>query len=461
MNGQMLENPVILPFCASGVVFVIVLIASLSNFVSPLLVLVPLALSVLLWALIRNPLAMLGVVLAFMPFDFMAVALGKFLGLPHMTLVSVCTKEIPLLLVAALLWGHYRFKATVPDWFLLACFLLALTRTVLGGTLGGFALDLDFVIPYAVGRVTVLSLKQETIWARCAIWIAAVLSVAGMFEVFVLGETPRTLLYLAIDSETEGGKLTSPFHAAGFTGLRESATMVGPNGFAALCMIALVIWWVYSRNPAPAGMIAGGLICTVTRSAWLGTAVAIPLIAVMMGQKKRLLSHAVGAFVLFLTAIPLLDLGDYLHYNRTRQEISAEYHGNEILEGLEYDVEHPFGSGNVTISPTLSKENTDAIFFETTYPAFAAAYGIPAALCLLGFLYTSLRLLWRSRTPLGCAAVGVLVGMCVVMTFTNSLIDRRLICWAWFPVGLAIRSSVSGAMPESKEQQEMRGAVGA
>jgi len=147
-------------------------------------------------------------------------------------------------------------------------------------------LDFAFIISYFVGRVTVLSTKQEQLWARCAVWIVGILSVLGLAEVFIFGEGPRTLLYLAIDSETEGGQLTASFHATGFTGLREAATMVGPNGFGALCMVALVLWWVYCRNPLPAAMIAVGLICSVTRAAWLGTAAAIPLLAVIMQQRR-------------------------------------------------------------------------------------------------------------------------------------------------------------------------------
>jgi len=92
----------------------------------------------------------------------------------------------------------------------------------------------------------------------------------------------------------------------------------------------------------------------------------------------------------------------------------------------------------------LSWQDLNGLYFETTYPAFAAAYGIPAVLCLLGFLYTSFHVLWRCQTKLGYVAVGILVAMCVVMTFTNPLNDRRLICWSWFPIGLAIRSAVSG-----------------
>src|SRR5713226_7268320 len=135
MNGHSLVNPFASAFRNSCVVLVLILAACLSIFVPPLLMLVPFVAAVLLWAIIRHPVTALGAVLAFMPLDFMAIALGKFAALPHMTLVSVCSKEIPLLLLAALLWRRNGFKPAAPDWFLLACFSLASVRTVFDGTL--------------------------------------------------------------------------------------------------------------------------------------------------------------------------------------------------------------------------------------------------------------------------------------------------------------------------------------
>jgi hypothetical protein len=438
MDGQSLEHP----FRIAMASMILLLAAFLCIFYPPIQVSALIIAPALVWVIFSYPNTVLGAFLAFVPIDFMAIALGKFLGLPHMTLVSVLDKEFLLLLLFFILWRKNGFKATAPDWFLLACFVLGVVRTMFSGTLAGLSLDFDFMIPYAVGRVFVLDAKQEALWARCAVWIAAGLSVLGMFEVFVLGEGPRTALYLAIDSETEGGQLTTAFHGVGFLGLREAATMVGPAGFGSLCMIALIVWWVYCRNPVPAAMVGAGLICSVTRNAWLGAAIALSVLAFRMNQTKRLLTYAALALALFVASIPILGLTDYLYYNKTGQDPSATYHQNEIIRGISYDLEHPFGSGNEKVSPDVAKQNTNASFFETTYPTFAAAYGIPALLCFIGFLYSSFRLVLRTRTPLGYTALGILIAMCVVMTFTNSLIDRRLICWSWFPIGLAVRSSV-------------------
>jgi hypothetical protein len=439
-----LENQFDLGFHISTIIFVCTLFVLLAVFFSPMVLAVFVTfviLGVSLWMVFTHPIGILGVVLAFMPFDFMVIALGKFFGIPHMTLVSVCTKEIPLLLLAALLWRRNGFKPAAPDWFLLVCLSFACVRTLFEGSLVGLVTDFNFIIAYVVGRMTILTQKQEQTWARRAVWIVGILAMLGLIEVFVLGEGPRTLLYLAIDSETEGGQLTQSFHATGFTGLREAATMVGPNGFGTLCMIAVILWWIYGRNVIPASMVAIGLICSVTRAAWLGTAAAIPLVAIMMGQTKRFLLYATVALALFVAAIPVLGLSEYLFSNKTGQDLSAEGHEEEIAEGLKYAADHPFGAGNGKLSPTVFNQESNVTVLETTYPYLAAAYGIVVALCFLGFLISTLYRLWRLQSPLAHAALGILVGMAVVMIFALPLMDRRLGCWAWFPIGLAVRRS--------------------
>jgi hypothetical protein len=451
MNDQLLENPFASAFRTSSVILALVVAASLFIFMpSLMLILFPLAGAALVWVVFRWPVSTLGAVLAFIPIDFMAIALGKFFGLPYMTLVSACDKEVPLLLIAFILWRRNGFTFATPDWFLLACLALASVHTALDGTWVGLWTDFNFVIPYFVGRMAVLTEKQEELWARSAVWIVAVLSVLGLIEVFFLGEGPRTLLYLAIGSEADKDGLSASFHGSGFAGLREAATTVGPNGFGMFCMIALILWWVYCKNPLPAGMVAVGLLCSLTRSAWLGAAVAIPLLAVLMKQGKRFLLYSTLSLSIFVTSIPLLGMGDYLFYSKTGQDESAASHQDDILSGLKFAAEHPFGAGNRKLSPIALKEYDNTRAFETTYPQISAEYGIAAVLLLAGFLFTAVRQGWQQHSRLGYAALGILVGISLVMVVTLPLADRRLSCWVLFPVGLAIQRSTRRGKVETR-----------
>jgi len=400
--------------------------------------------AVLLWLAFRYPMVGLGGVLGFMPIYPLAFLLAKFFGPSYIGLLEGCDRLV-MLLFTYILWRRNGIKFTVPDWLLLVCFGLALIRLAFSGTLIGLLTDFNFLIAYAAGRVTVLTAEQEKRWVRRAVWLVAVLSLLGMTEVFLIGEGPRTVLYLsAANGGTAGQSLDAAFHADQYFGLRESATMFGPLQFAPLCMMALIVWWVYSRNPVPAALIAAGLICSVTRSAWIGTVVAISVLALLAGEGKRLFRYAVLALALFAIAIPVLGLSDYLFSMRTGQDPSEQSHQESLIGGLEYSLAHPLGIGPGNLGKWAVKEAKNAVGIEDSYLTIAAEYGIPALLCFLGFLISVLRVLWRQRTQPAYVAIGVVVGFGAVMMFVALHDVFPLACWLWFPVGLAIRSSIQG-----------------
>lgn len=436
------ENPSSSALATSGALLALLLAAflgALGMSVLPFILLGGAA--ILLWVLYQHPIASLGLLLAFMPVFTLAFLLAKFFGPSYVGALEGGDRVLLILLVF-ILWRRNGIKLAAPDWFLLAAFVLAALRLAFNGSLIGFLTDFNFVIAYAAGRMITLPAMQENRWARRAVWIVAILSVLGMVEVFFVGEAPRTFLYLsAANGGTENGRLDAAFHAEGYSGLRESATMFGPLQFAPLCMAALVVWWVYCRNPIPAAMIAAGLLCSVTRSAWVGTALTIPVLAVIMHQKKRFLMYGALVVALFFASIPVLGLGDYLFSSKTGQDTSAQSHRESLFGGLEYVSVHPFGVGPGNIGKFAVKHDSYAIGVEDTYLTLAAQYGIPAGICFIGFLLTALRLLWPERTRVGYTAVGVIVGFGIVMIFAALHDVFPLACWLWVPVGMAVRSS--------------------
>jgi O-antigen ligase len=226
-------------------------------------------------------------------------------------------------------------------------------------------------------------------------------------------------------------------------GLRESATMFGPLQFAPLCMTALIVWWVYCRQPVPAAMISAGLICSITRSAWVGTAVAISVLGIIMGQSKRLLRYGALTLALFIAAIPTLGLSDYLLSTKTGEDPSRASHQESLSGGIAYTISHPLGVGPGNIGKWAVKEDKNAPGIENSYLTIGAQYGIPAVFCFAGFLVCTVRLLWPERTQLAYVAIGIVFGFGTVMVFAALHDVFPLACWLWFPVGLAIRSSVS------------------
>jgi hypothetical protein len=412
--------------------------------------------AILLWAAIQFPLANLGGVLAFLPFFPLAFLLAKFFGPPYIGSLEGCDR-VAMLVLVFILWQRNGIRSAAPDWFLFACFGLAALHLGFSGKLLPLLSDFNFIIAYAAGRVAVLTVGQEILWAKRAVWIIAGLAIVGMVEIFFIGDGPRTALFLAVEPQaTLDGALGNSFHATGYLGMRESATSLGPLHFAPLCMAALIVWWVYFRNPLPGAMIAAGLICTVTRSAWVGTALAIPFLAYLMGQQTRLLRYAALGLALFAASIPVLGLGDYLYATKTLEDSSAAGHAEDLTVGMAYVLGHPLGvgPGNAGRWATDKFNNSAALNVDDTYLTLAAEYGIPAALCFLGFLLAALWLCCCLRTAVGYAAAGILVGFSAIMTFFLAHDIFPLACWIWFPVGLAVRSWTGRAgQPSSRPAQ--------
>jgi hypothetical protein len=390
-----------------------------------------------IWVVFTRPISVLGIVLAIMPFHFLPVMIGQFYGVPHMTIISACSKEVPLLLLLYVLGRRNGFNPTMPDWFLMACVSLACLRTAFGGDPAGLWLDFEFIIAYALGRTTVLSQREEDLWAKTAVWIAAVVSVLGLVEVLAVGDGPRKILYLLTTGDEY---LPDSFMATGFAGFRAASTMIGPPSLGALCMVALIIWWLYMRNPIPAALICAGLISALTRSTWIGAAAAILVLAYRLGQKRRLLISGAVLITAFIASIPFLGIGDYLSLTRSGQDESERVHRESELRGIQYVIANPMGTGAGSVGPLVLARDQNAVVTENTYLAFAAEYGMPASLCFVGFLLSAVRLSWRSASRLGNLALGILIAFGLMMTVFLAHGDFRLGCWVWFPIGLAIRS---------------------
>lgn len=447
MNSQPLENSLRSAFLISIVILTLMTAALRWIVAGPVAGAVPLlgaAAIALAWLVLNRTVPMLGIVLAIMPMHYIALALGTFYGLPHMITMATAMSEIPLLLLTFILWRRNGLRLGAPDWFLVAFFTIAVIRTAFGGGIKGFVEDFSFLIPYAAGRVTVLTGAQDRLWAKRAVWIAAVLSAVGLVEFFILGNGPRRALYALVFPE-EG--LPDFFGASGLEGMREASIMSTPTVFAALCMVALIIWWVYLRNPIPAAIVFGGLLTAVTRSAWIGTAVAISVLALRLGQKKRLAIYALLGILVFAAAVPILGIRDYIFFTRTGQDDSQQVHRASLAAGLDHVVSHPLGTGAESVGPRIVARDSAAMHIESSYLILAAQYGLLAGLCFVGFVLTAIHRTWIICTPLGYVATAILMGFGIMMFFLPMHDDFPLDCWVWFPIGLTVRSALDQGTP--------------
>ena len=405
----------------------------------------------LVWVAFRFSTTCVGLVMALMPIFPIAFLVGKFLAPSYISGLTGIDRATLLFLCLILLWKNGA-KATLPDGLLLLCFSLACIRFLFDGIAIALFSDFNFIVAYLLGRLTVLTPEQEGRWANRGVWLIAILAMLGTLEVFFIGEAPRTLLYLTTtEGATDRGSLLATFHAEGFAGLRESATMFGPLQFAAICVVALIIWWVYSRNLVPALMVMVGLICSVTRSAWIGIGVAILFLAVVMNQRRRLAKYIAPGLLALLLLIPILGLTDYITLARSGTDASSEGHTQSIVKGFEFVLDNPMGVGPGNAGSYSTKSNVNGVFIEDTYMTLAAEYGILSALFFIGFITSALWLLLKNPSLSSFTAAGILVGFGTIMIFAPLHQDFPLASWIWFPVGYAIRkvSADESLMPDN------------
>jgi hypothetical protein len=407
--------------------------------ISPLpLLLLSIATSILALAYQKTTFC-LGLFLFIMPMFTLMFMLAEFFGPSYIGKLEGIDRGILLLLVLCLALRN-RVRLVTADFLVLACFLFCAMRLPLDGSALSLASDFGFMLVYFAGRLTNITEEQQIRWARIGVWVVAIIAVAGLFEVFGLGEGPRTILYLRVaeDTTVNGTGLNAAFHASGFKGMRESGTMLGPLQFGPLCMIAMILWWIYSRKAVPGIMILAGLVCSLTRSAWVGTFAAILLLAIVMGQIRKTALYGAIALAIIIAAIPFIGIGDYLSNNRARSDTSADQHKDSLEQGLSFVMEHPLGAGANTVGRQALKTNDKAFYFENAYLSLSGAYGIPVVLGLLAFIAELLRLGLRAKNKLGYVVFGILVGFSVELTAVTLHDVFPIACWIWFPAGLLV-----------------------
>lgn len=421
----------------------------------PFLLLVALAL--FLWLTITKTNLCMAIFLFIMPLFTLAFLIAKFFGPSYIAGLEGLDRAI-LCLLALFLLIRNGIRLVFVDCIALGCLLMALLRLPLDGLLLSLASDFGFLIAYFAGRTMMLPEEQQGRWARVAVWVVAIISVASLCEVFGLGEGPRTILYMKTAEATidNGVALNASFHSSAYTGLRASGTMLGPLQFGPLCMIALIFWWVYSGKAIPGLMILAGLLCSLTRSAWVGTFVAILALGLLMGRAKRLALYGGLALTLILVAAPFIGLENYFSAKTQKNDISAEQHKDSVQEGLLFLAQHPLGAGSKNVGRQALKTDDKAVYFENAYLSLAGAYGIPTVFCLLVFIFVLMMMGLKSpNKKLGYTVFGILLGFTIELLFASLHDVFPLACWIWFPAGLMVSQSAARAQQINEGQQKI------
>lgn len=380
-----------------------------------------------------------GIFLLLIPLQWLVIALLQVSGVSQYELISAM-KEV--VLVATVIWFAYRapgVRLTLPDIILGAMLMLVVIEQLFYTDIKAMRDDWEWALPYMLGRVLPLDAAMQAKWAKCAVWMCAVLSIVGGAEVLFLGPGFRLFLLSVVEGDLT---LPPPFLADGYSGLRAASTMVSPLSFSALCMIALVLWWTYMNNPIPAAIIATGLVLTVTRSAFIATIAALLVIGIRRREPARTAMLIAFVAAAIAIAIPSLDLYRYLGNTFSPgADASLVGHADSVSAGIDRMLEYPMGTGAGTASPRKLASNASAFDIESTYLSFAVEYGMVVGVLFVGFIVFTLWRILRVKKPIGYAAFSILLGFSFLIAVGPLHQDITLGCWVWVPVGIAITSS--------------------
>jgi len=379
---------------------------------------------------------LIGVFLALVPLQWLVIAYLQYQGVPGYKMISALKELFLVLMILWCLYRSSRLSLTLPDLLLATALLFVSFEQLFHTDPMGLRDDWEWVLPYMLGRLIMLSPKMQALWAKCAVWMCAVLAVVGAWEVLYLGPTPRLLLVNAAQGDT---KLPPPFLATGYAGFRAASTMVSPLAFSALCVVAIILWWVYMKNPIPAILIGTGLVLTITRSAMVAAAVGVCVIAIRRKERFRIAVFGVVAVVGLLAAIPSLDLEQFV--NRTFMaggDLSIVGHQLSIVQGAKQMMERPLGLGAGTVGPRVLAGNPSALNIENSYLSMAIQYGVVPAFLFAGFVAACFLRLYRLREPIGYAAFSILIGFGLLLGQGPLHLDLPLACWVWVPVGMGV-----------------------
>lgn len=322
----------------------------------------------------------------------------------------------------------------------------------------GIFLDLRYIVFFLL--IYMLSKYQHSLERR---WLWVVLAggiIVSVFAVLQYTVLPHDILthvgYSAATIDPVETINDTPGYVRVFSFLR------GPNALGAYLVVIstlLVVlrrWWARRLVWALALSVSlGALLFSFSRSAWIGTAVALGVIVVLHLRTKRQWYYALGLGVVGL--IILMGL-----YGVTRHNIAVQntlYHTSDASTARTSSnsqrllawrtaakavIRQPFGNGVGSAGPA-SVHNTKAPtkISENYYLQVAQETGWAGFLVYAMLLIAVAVTLWRQRDDtLSRALFASLLGLLVVSLFSHAWSDESLAFTWWGLAGLAIGQRV-------------------
>lgn len=332
------------------------------------------------------------------------------------------------------------------------------TKNVTSKALGyGLIVDSRFVIFFIVSWVAALAsgfLRKH--WVPIILWPAAIVSAYGLLQAFVL---PHDFLkHFGYSAST-----IRPYQTINdnqkYIRIQSTLRGVNPLGAYLVVIISLIsaLWLRLKRNWPELVLLLASLLTlfyTFSRSAWIGSFVAIAFI-VALGLYKTKFFSAVFisciAIVLILAALVVTNhssrLQNIIYHTQTNsasKTTSDQGHLSGLKSGLKDIYHQPLGGGVGTAGPASVYNPKRTRIAEDYYIQIGQETGIVGLGLFLAInICVGLRL-WQRRTDrLALGLFASFLGLIIVNLFSHAWADPTLAYLWWGLAGIAMTIKIS------------------
>lgn len=226
---------------------------------------------------------------------------------------------------------------------------------------------------------------------------------------------------------------------------RAQSTMRGPNPLGAyLIPVILLLGAGLIKFRAYRWQFATGIIAAMTvlfgtysRSAWIGTALAVGLLAGwQLGKRWKMLSLGLGAVLLLLGAggVYVLRDNDYVQnivFHSSEDSPSAvssnEQRANALLSGMKDIITHPLGRGIGSAGPASYYNQSGGRLSENFYLQIGQELGVLGLGLYIAVTVVIIRRLWVLRQHIVVqVALAAFIGLIIVNFLSHAWSDDTL-----------------------------------
>lgn len=303
-----------------------------------------------------------------------------------------------------------------------------------------------------------ISEKNLEKWIKIIIVTAVVVSVYGLFQTFVLGDSFLVNLgYPSVD-----GHLVSSYYINGFFGnQRLTGTLVSPNicgVFLGICLFIVITssYFKIGKKLILSILIGTGLICTFSRSAILAFVVAIIFYFSLTGKLKLKKIKIKYVFLFFSTLavlIPILLYIDQQYLNgivskmlissSKLTDLSAAKHYEDLFKPLNTVISHPFGLGFGSNGPKAVAYNGNVNLVESSLYLSMYDFGIiGAVLFLFPYIKTVAFVLKKKNKKYVHIAASISIFLVFTFLLLPNIQEYEPLFYFYFLLGIANNKSV-------------------